>query len=260
MKNGAGRYTMLRYAVCAAVACSVLNAPADTVPVCAGTPPPGAISPKHDGAEVKRFQPLRMIEIPLLIFTAYHAQAAPHEGVHALTAAMFATHTTRWGVLPYVQWVEYDRPDSVRSAQDRILTSMSAPVFSRLTCDLPRWLYIPRREGLWFRWTSAYWYMSYATTWVTLCGSWLAFAGDADDAGWDFYNAATAFSDRKGRRAAFLAAITAAMTADVFFNREQIGFHLKAMTGLERETFSPPRRRHFSLSIMPGYLAFSCAL
>jgi hypothetical protein len=160
----------------------------------------------------------RFFESFVTVVTAYHVQAMPHEAVHAGVAYTFGTKTKYWTIKPMLESVSYEKEDSERRREDIFFTSMSAPVFSRATADLPRWVFEPTGQGYWSRWTSAFWMMSTTSTWVTLVGTWAAFAKDDTESGWDFNNARQAVSDSKRDQTAFLAGLTALMSADVYFN------------------------------------------
>ena len=140
---------------------------------------------------------VKYLEPFFTVVTAYQVQSAPHEGVHAATAYTFGTKTKYWDVKLLKQSVSYDKENSERRSEDVFFTSMSAPVFSRLTCDLPRWVHAPDGPGYWSRWTSGYWIMSYSTTWVTLIGTWASYSKKNNESGWDFNNASLAATSKK---------------------------------------------------------------
>ena len=200
--------------------------------------------------------PVKFLEIGLLTVSAYHVQAAPHELVHMTTAYSFGTKTKKWGIGPIWQYVEYEKADNERNRSDVFFTSMSAPIFSRLTCNLPRWIHKPKGPGLWLKWTSAYWYMSYSTTWITLVGTWIAHIKDDTEAGWDFNSASRAFSEKKSNRTIFLSFLTAIMAFDAYLTKDQIIYNLRALTG--RETKYPPENStKLSLFVLPNQIILS---
>jgi len=104
----------------------------------------------------------------------------------------------RWPICTSTQIESYPLDvHTVPRASSTLVTSMSAPVFSRLTCDLPRWVHAPDGPGYWSRWTSGYWIMSYSTTWVTLIGTWASYSKKNNESGWDFNNASLAATSKK---------------------------------------------------------------
>jgi hypothetical protein len=198
----------------------------------------------------------QFIEVCFLTVTAYHAQAMPHELVHMATAYSFGTKTKKWGVGPVWQYVEYEKDDEERRRSDVFFTSMSAPVFSRSTCDLPRWIRKPEGPGLWLRWTSAYWYMSYSTTWVTLVGTWIAHIKGDSDAGYDFNSASRAFSKKRSNRTIFLGALTAVMAFDAYFTKDHIIYNCRTLLGMESRK-SPENQKKMSLHFLPNRILLS---
>lgn len=165
------------------------------------------------------------------IISAYHVQSVPHEAVHAGVAYTFGTKTKYWTVKPLLQSVHYAKEDSKRRREDVFSSSMAAPIFSRFTADLPRWLHDPSGRGYWSRWTSAYWLMSTTSIWVTLAGSWDAFSRNDGEAGWDFNNARQALTDSKRDQALFLSSLTALLSFDVYCHWDDYRNNLHAFAG-----------------------------
>lgn len=191
----------------------------------------------------------KFVESLATVITAYHVQATPHEAVHAGVAYTFGTKTKYWTVKPIVQSVSYAKVDSERRREDIFFSSMSAPVFSRATADLPRWIIEPDGKGYWSRWTSAYWLMSTTSLWVTMVGSWDAFAADDSDAGWDFNNARQAISDSKRDQVLFLSSLTALMSADVLLNWDDYRNNFQAFGGSKAVTGK--KADEVSIRLMP---------
>lgn len=194
----------------------------------------------------------RYLEPFLIVVTAYHVQATPHEAVHASVAYSFGTKTKYWTIKPMLQSVSYDRENSERSNEDIFFTSMSAPVFSRATANLPRWIYAPSGPGYWSRWTGGYWIMSTTSTWVTMAGAWIAYVDDDEDAGWDFNNASRAISNSKKGQAAFLSGLTLLLSADLFWNWSEYLDNFSAFSG--RKAVVAVEKDDLSLRLIPNGL------
>lgn len=174
---------------------------------------------------------VRFIEPFFTVVTAYHAQAMPHEAIHASVAYTFGTKTEYWTMKPIIESVTYEKANADRRREDVFFSSMSGPIFSRATVNLPRWVWEPTGQGYWSRWTSGYWIMSATSTWVTLVGTWSAFVKDDKESGWDFNNARQAVSDSKQEQALFLTGLTALMSTDVYFNWDEYKNNFAAFSG-----------------------------
>lgn len=187
-----------------------------------------------DSPEVQKW-----VEPLFNIITSYHVMSIPHEAIHAGVSYAFGDKTKYWkiGILEQSVYIEDNS-----SRLGITLSSLSAPLFTRLTSNWPKSVLGPELSNFQSRWSGTFSIMSYGTHWYTI--------SQIPRHRGDFYRAALAISEKKRDQNIFYGIMGCLLVWDIYNSWDDISNNFDAMMGNVRVRHHPVKSG-LSLNVLP---------